>query len=102
MKGKAAYFADVLRGLPTWAEAQQAFLKEFTADPNIIMSELRGLRTVDYDVNKYSEEFQSKVQKLDQSDASLLAQAKLMFVDGLPFKVKEHLVRERDFHQLSL
>lgn len=62
------------------------------------MGELRALRTVDYDVNKYSDQFQEKLMKLDQSDASMMAQAKLIFVDGLPFKIKEYLVRERGFH----
>lgn len=55
MKGKAAYFADTIRGLSTWAEAEAAFTTEFTTDPNVIMGELRALRTVDYDVNKYSD-----------------------------------------------
>ncbi len=31
-----------------------------------------------------------------------MAQAKMIFLDNLPFKVKEQLVRERDFHQFSL
>ena len=55
MKGKAAYYADVIRGLATWTEAEAAFVTEFTTDPNVIMGELRALRTVDYDVNKYSD-----------------------------------------------
>ena len=32
----------------------------------------------------------------------MMAQAKLIFTDGLPFKIKEYLVRERNFHQFSL
>ena len=55
LKGKAAYYADVIRGLATWAEAEASFTKEFTTDPNVIMGELRALRTVDYDVNKFSD-----------------------------------------------
>lgn len=42
-------------------------------DPNIVMGELRALRTIDQDVNKFADEFMSKVQKLDQSDISLMA-----------------------------
>ncbi len=61
MKGKATYYADVIRGLATWAEAEAAFITEFTTDPNVIMGELRALRTVEYDVNKYSDQFQSKI-----------------------------------------
>lgn len=33
LKGKAVYFADTLRNLPTWTEAKAASIKEFTIDP---------------------------------------------------------------------
>ena len=29
-------------------------------DPNVVLGELRALRCTDYDVNKFSEEFNSK------------------------------------------
>ena len=42
-----------------------AFLSEFSVDPNVVMGELRALRTIDQDVNKFADEFMKRVQKLD-------------------------------------
>lgn len=50
LKGKAAYFAEVLRGKTTWQEAQDSFVDEFTVDPNVVLGELRALRCTDYNV----------------------------------------------------
>ena len=58
---KLKYLPLTMKGKATWAEAEAAFITEFTTDPNVIMGELRALRTVEYDVNKYSDQFQSKI-----------------------------------------
>lgn len=36
--------------------------------------------------------------KLNLADPGLQAQLKMLFSEGLPFKVKEYLIRERDYH----
>ena len=68
LKGKAAYHAEALRSAPDWDTVEEMFLHEFTIDPNVIIGELRALRCVDYDVNKYKEQFNAKETKLGQSD----------------------------------
>jgi len=60
LKGKAAYYSDSLRATADWGTARSSFLQEFTIDPNVVLGELRALRCVDYDVYKYSEEFNTK------------------------------------------
>ena len=52
---KTAYFADVVRTAADWTAARELLEKEFNVDHNVIIGELRVLRCVDYDVNKFSE-----------------------------------------------
>ena len=73
LKGKAAYHAEALRSAPDWDTCEEWFLHEFTIDPNVIIGELRALRCVDYDVNKYTDQFNAKAIKLSQSDPGTIA-----------------------------
>ena len=57
LKDKARYYVERLRTHVTWGDMKQAFLKEFTTDPNVVLGELRALRCTDYDVKKYTEAF---------------------------------------------
>ena len=41
---------DRLRTFTTWDDMKNAFVDEFTVDPNVVIGELRALRCVDYDV----------------------------------------------------
>ena len=102
LKGKAVYFQESLRQAPDWATALKIFIAEFQVDPNVVIGELRALRCVDYDVNKYTDQFNAKAMKLKQTDPGLLAQLKMLYSEGLPFKIKEYLIRERDYHVYSL
>lgn len=98
MVGKAAYFAEAIKSASDWPTAMNLFVNEFSVDPNVIIGELRILRCVDYDVNKYSDDFVAKTARLDKSKPGLQEQLKMIFADGLPFKVKELLHREKGYY----
>lgn len=44
---------------------KDAFLEEFSVDPNVVMGELRAIRCTDYDVQKYTDIFKNKALRLD-------------------------------------
>ena len=102
LKDKARYYVERLRNISNWSDMEQAFIKEFTVDPNVVLGELRALRCTDYDVKKYTDAFNAKAIKLNQADPGMSAQLKMLFTEGLPYKVKEFLIKERDYHTFSL
>ena len=101
MKGRAAYYAETLRVIPNWSGRRHAFIQEFTVDPNVIIGELRAQRCIDFDVDSFTNKFLQSANKLNKSDPGVEAQLKLLYVDSLPFKIKEVLLKDKYFQQMS-
>lgn len=97
LKGRAAYYAETLRNMATWGSRRVSFIQEFTVDPNIIIGELRASRCQDFDVEGFSNKFLQTANKLNKADPGIEAQLKLLYVDSLPFKIKEVLLKDKYF-----
>jgi hypothetical protein len=65
LQGKASYYADQLRSCSTWNEMVNKFEAEFKVDPDVIIAELRTMKTQNYNVEKYTDDFNNKISKLD-------------------------------------
>lgn len=101
LKGRAAYYAETLRMLSSWGARRHAFIQEFTVDPNVIIGELRAQRCQDFDVDGFTNRFLQTANKLNKSDPGIEAQLKLLYVDSLPFKIKEVLLKDKYFQSMS-
>ena len=81
---------------------RSTFLQEFAVDQNAVIAEVRTMRCQDQDVAKYTDEFNAKVSKLRSSDPGLRQHLKILYVDGLPFKLKEILFRDKAYQHMDL
>jgi len=78
------------------------FKTEFAVDQNTIIAEVRALRCQDQDVTKYTEEFNLKISKLRSTNPGTQEHLKILYVDGLPFKLKEMILRDRHYQFMDL
>jgi hypothetical protein len=71
-------------------------------DQSTIVAEVRAMRCTDYDVNKFTDDFNDKSAKLPSSDPGMRQHLKMLYVDALPYKVKEQLLRSGNYQYMSL
>lgn len=58
------WFAPQLRTFTSWSAMEDAFLKQFKVDINVVLSELDTLRMDNWDVDAYIERFNLKTTRL--------------------------------------
>lgn len=80
----------------------QKFEAEFATDPEAVIAELRTLRAQNQDVTKYTEEFNAKIAKLAVTTSGVKEHLKILYMEGLPWKVKDQLLRDRTTKTLDL
>lgn len=102
LQGKASYYADQLRSCSTWSDMVKKFEAEFKVDPDVIIAELRTMKTQNYNVDKYTDDFNSKISKLDATTQGLTEHLKILYQEGLPWKIKDQLLRDRSNKGLDL
>lgn len=82
---------------------KDAFIDHFTVDETVILAELKALAVQDYDVDKYTEQFNSIASQYSMSNFTVDEQwLKQLYTDALPYKVKEHLQLDREYTKMSL
>jgi hypothetical protein len=102
LQGKTSYYSDQLRACATWNEMVSKFEDEFKVDSDVIIAELRTFKTQNYNVDKYTDDFNSKIAKLDIRTAGLTEHLKILYQEGLPWKIKDQLLRDRSNKGLDL
>lgn len=82
---------------------KQLFEQQFAVDINVVLNDLDYLRCQSFDIVKFIEEFNHKVNLMPLPlDAGTERIVKERFVNGLPFHVKEHVLRNTNFPLYSL
>ena len=78
-----------------------AFKDYFRVDRNVVIADLKALRCKDRNVEEYTEQF-NKMQSrypINGADAELM---KELYVDSLPYKIKERLALDRAYATFTL
>ena len=71
-------------------------------DTNAVIAEVRALRCFDNKVQEFTDEFNTKSSRMPLKDPGVQEHLKLIYTDGLPKRVKEMLLRDRDYQTWSL
>jgi len=61
----------------------------------MVLAELRTMRTQNYNVGKYTDDFNTKIAKLPVASGGLSEHLKILYIEGLPWKLKDQLLRDR-------
>ena len=64
-----------------------------------MIAEVRAIRCSDNKVTEYTDEFNKKAAKLSLKSAAVQEHLKILYTDGLPWKLKEAMLRDRDYEK---
>ncbi len=98
---KSTFAQSELRACSTWNEMMEKFTELFALDKHAVLIDLQALNVKDWDLDAYNSQFNRIASRYHwtKADQDNLKEA---YTRSLPFKCKEKMLIDRDYHGMTL